>query len=69
MKDGKLIRPAQIGAPKYGYGIQFNEIVILSPEQFEERPFDRIVPNWKKGLRATHTYNAAGGFSVVDGQR
>ena len=66
--DGKLLRPAQIGAPKYGYGIRFQEIVKLTPEEYEERPFDDILPDWKEGLLATHTFNFVDGFSVVDGQ-
>lgn len=65
----KLIRPAQIGAPVYGYGIRFYEIVKLSPTEFEEKPLSEILPFWKKGLRATHTFNSVDGFTVVDAQQ
>jgi hypothetical protein len=31
--QGKIIRPAQVGAPKYGYGVRFNQIVKLTPSE------------------------------------
>jgi hypothetical protein len=66
--EGRLIRPAQIGAPKYGYGIQFYEVLKLTPTDFEERELDSILPHWKPGLRATHTFNFAEGLTLVDTQ-
>lgn len=66
--NGKLIRPSQIGAPKYGYGIQFNEVVILSPTEFKEITTEKILPFWEKDLVATHTFNSTGGFSIMDAQ-
>jgi len=66
--DGKLIRPSQIGAPKYGYGIQFNEIISLTPTEFKETKVEKILPNWERNLVATHTFNSIGGFSVLDAQ-
>jgi len=65
---GKLVRPSQIGAPKYGYGIQFNEIITLSPTEFEEIRLEQILPFWEKNLLATHTFNSVGGFTVLDSQ-
>lgn len=67
-RDGKLIRPGQLGAPKYGYGIRFHEITKLSPTEFEEKAFDDILPEWKEDLLATHTFNFVDGFSVIDVQ-
>lgn len=66
--NGKLIRPSQIGAPKYGYGIQFNEIISLTPTEFKETKVEKILPNWERNLVATHTFNSIGGFSVLDAQ-
>ncbi len=66
--EGKLVRPSQIGAPKYGYGIQFNEIITLSPTEFEEIRLEQILPNWDKNLVATHTFNTVEGFTVIDSQ-
>jgi len=67
-QDGKWIRPSQIGAPKYGYGIRFHEIVKLTPTEFEERTLHDILPVWRRGLVATHTFNANDGFIVIDVQ-
>jgi hypothetical protein len=63
-----IIRPSQIGAPKYGYGIRFHEITKLSPTQFEERLLEDILPDWTEDLLATHTFNFVDGFSVIDAQ-
>ena len=65
---GKLIRPAQVGAPNYGHGIRFYEITAISPEIFEEELIHEILPKWKTGLSGTHTFNFADRFSVVDVQ-
>ncbi len=68
-RDGKLIRPGQLGAPKYGYGIRFHEITKLSPTEFEENAIADILPEWQEDLLATHTFNFVDGFSVVDVQQ
>lgn len=68
LHEDRLIRPSQIGAPKYGYGIQFNEIGVLTPNEFSEKKIDYILPNWKNGLVATHTFNSAGGLTLIDAQ-
>lgn len=67
-QDGKLIRPAQIGAPQYGYGIQFNEITKLSPVTYSEREIDSISPKFRNGIIATHTFNFDTNFAVIDAQ-
>ena len=67
-KGGRLIRPAQIGAPHYGSGIVFMEIKILTPNQYVEEFRNRILPNWDDGIRAVHTFNEAGDITVVDAQ-
>ncbi len=64
----RWIRPGQIGAPKYGYGIQFNEIIKLSETEYEEIPVDSILPIFSDGLTAVHTINFEKGFSVIDSQ-
>ncbi|MBZ9631485.1 hypothetical protein LB465_11905 [Salegentibacter sp. LM13S] len=70
LKDNdKLLRPTQIGAPKYGYGIQLNEIKKLSPTEFIEEKRTEILPKWEKDLKAAHTFNFVEGFSVLDAQK
>jgi hypothetical protein len=68
-QEGKRIRPSQIGAPRYGYGIRLQEILKLTPTEFEERPLHDILPDCDTTGKATHTLNFADGFYVVDGQR
>ena len=67
-RDGEIYRPTQIGAPKYGYGIQINQITELSPEKFSEKKVEEILPKWQNDLLATHTINFEDGISVIDAQ-
>lgn len=67
-KNGKIYRASQIGAPKYGYGTQLNEIVHLSPTEFSERKIEEILPKWNYKLLATHTFNFLDGFTIIDAQ-
>ena len=67
-KNGKIYRASQIGAPKYGYGIQLNEIEVLSPSEFSETKVEEILPKWKNKLLATHTFNFVDGFTIIDAQ-
>ncbi len=66
--EDKLIRPGQIGAPNYGYGVQFHEIIKLSKTEYVERPVDVLVPKWTDHIKAVHTVNFEKGFSVIDKQ-
>ena len=69
LRDGKLLRAAQIGTPWYGYAIQLREIVTLTEDAWEEREAGIIRPDWARGLAGTHTYNADGEVAVIDGLR
>ena len=68
-KNGKTFRPAQLGAPKYGYAIQIYEILQLDEVTYKEQLVDTILPNWSKENLATHTYNQANGWQFIDKQR
>lgn len=65
---GRLIRPSQDARWRYGYAFGLNEIVTLTPEDYEERPLLTVEPDWSPGLRGCHTYNRAGAIEVTDGQ-
>ncbi len=65
--NGQLIRPAQDCGPLYGYAINFNKILQLDPETYEEESIGRILPSWDESLLGTHTINRAKGLTVVDG--
>ncbi|HEU4665508.1 MAG TPA: hypothetical protein VFS55_15875 [Dokdonella sp.] len=67
--EGRLIRPAQDCSVDYGYAVVFNEVVVLDPLRYEERPLGRIEPDWLPGLRGCHTYTRGAGLEIVDGKR
>ena len=66
-RHGNWIRPSQDSAGRYGSAVVFNEILRLSTTEYEERPVDRILPDWHKGLKGMHTYNANDRFEAIDG--
>lgn len=66
-RNGKLFRPSQDCSRHYGFSLSLNEIVVLNPERYEEKPAVTVPPNWAPGLVATHTYSCAGGLEVIDG--
>jgi hypothetical protein len=67
--NGRLLRPTQNCAIRYGYGITINEITRLTTTEFEERPVSYIGPDWRRGLLGTHTINSLNGLDVIDGLR
>jgi hypothetical protein len=68
-RQGALFRPVQDCALGYGHAIAFNEILRLSPSEYEERPAGGLPPTWAPGLAGTHTFNFDSAFEVVDGLR
>jgi hypothetical protein len=65
---GHWFRPAQDCSVRYGYAISVNRILKLSPSEYAETEVSRINPDWTPGLVGTHTLNAAGRLTVIDGQ-
>ncbi|MFD0737897.1 hypothetical protein ACFQZQ_01150 [Lysobacter koreensis] len=65
-RDGRLVRPAQDCAPRYGAAVVFNEVLELSPTHYRERPLGRLDTRWTSGLDGCHTYNEAAGVEVLD---
>lgn len=68
-RDGRLFRPTQDCSRRYGYGITVNEVLRLTPSEFEEQKVDWIGPFWGRGLLGTHTLNASDMIEVIDGIR
>lgn len=66
---GRHYRPAQDCAMRYGHAMVVHEIVRLTPTEYVERAATRIEPRWAPGLLATHTLNADGRLTAIDGQR
>lgn len=67
-ENNKIYRPAQVGAPKYGYGMFFFEILELSKTEYKEVFVSEIIPMWKNEILATHTFNTFEGFTAIDAQ-
>jgi hypothetical protein len=68
-RNGRLYRPTQDCSVRYGYAIQVNEVIRISPTEFEERTVNRIPPAWSSGLLGTHTWNESSRLQVLDGNR
>lgn len=70
MHMGKLYRPAQDCSVVYGGRVIINEVVTLSPEDFEEREVAVVEPDkngpYPDGL---HTLSALGNMTLVDSKR
>jgi hypothetical protein len=68
-RGGEWYRPAQDCSVRYGYGMSINRITRLTPTEYEEVVVEHVAPDWTRNLIGTHTLNAAGRLSVVDGIR
>ena len=64
--NGDLYRPAQDSSRRYGYGMRINRIVRLTPAEFVEEEISRVLPQWRKDLRGTHTLNICNDLTVID---
>jgi hypothetical protein len=67
--NGRMYRPAQDCSRRYGHSIVMNEVKHIDPETFVETEVSRITPGWTSNLLATHTINADGTLTVIDGLR
>lgn len=65
-ENGKLIRPSQDCARKYGFGFNLNEIEVLSETEYREKRILNIRPNWDTKLTRTHSFNHSKDMTVID---
>jgi hypothetical protein len=65
---GRLLRPAQDCAGRYGAAIAINEITEWTHDRYSERTITRITPDWRPHLLATHTINTVGDLTIIDGE-
>lgn len=68
--NGKLIRPAQICTPDYGYGLKFMEISLVD-NIYEEQPIGAVCPEelefeFSKPVIGIHTYGIGQQYEVID---
>jgi hypothetical protein len=61
----RLIRPGQLGAPRYGAGVRFFEIT-LTTESYTETEVGEIEPRWASDVFGFHTINHEGQLTVGD---
>src|SRR5262249_24514065 len=64
--NGDLYRPAQDSSERYGYAMTINRVVRLTPDDFVEEEVSKVLPQWRKDLRGTHTLNICEDLTVID---
>lgn len=62
---GRLFRPSQDCAGRYGRSFTLNEMTRLTPDAYEERPGVTVEP--PPGFVGTHTYAKLGTIEMIDG--
>ena len=67
--QGRLLRPAQVSVPRYGYGLAIKEILELTPEHFRERRLWHATGQACGGWYAMHHLDWHQGLMVMDAQR
>jgi hypothetical protein len=66
----RLIRPSQDCTGRYGARTVFNEVEVLSPDEYRERPLGFLGPAWAGGPNlAAHSYTFDGAWEATDGLR
>ena len=64
---GELYRPAQCCVPLYGSALSINKVERINAGEFIEQEVAHFTADWRPGLLGLHTFNRAGGLSVIDG--
>jgi hypothetical protein len=62
----RLIRPAQDSGKRYGHQISLQEIKILSMADYQEESWNKISPDFERGILGTHTLNFSKNYMVLD---
>lgn len=65
-RDGKLYRPTQDCAVRYGHSLVLNEVDRLDPGTFREHDVHRIMPGWQPDVVGVHTVNQHGDLYLID---
>ncbi len=66
IQDGKICRPSQNCAGRYGIGFNINHITRLTENEYEESLISEVKPLWDGKLRGTHTLNFDRDFTIID---
>lgn len=67
--QGRLLRPAQVSVPRYGYGLAIKEVLELTPEHFRERRIWCATGQASGDWYAMHHLDWHQGLMVMDAQR
>lgn len=67
--NGKLIRPSQDCSYRYGYGLVFNEITMLSETRYEEKRVSMVRPTWEDNVKGIHSYSKADRIVLLDAMK
>lgn len=69
-KNGQLVRPAQDSSRTYGGQVALNQIIKLTPAEFEEIPVGLVKP-LSKSLYSSglHTFSGVENYTIIDGKR
>ena len=65
-KDGRIYRPSQNSSFRYGYALNFSEILELTKTTYKERVVECLEPDWDPSILGLHTFSASGELTVVD---
>ncbi len=65
----KLIRPSQDSLKRYGGHVNFNQIIKLSPTEYQEQHLESMLPNWSSDDDGCHTIDVQENIVVVDAIR
>ncbi len=69
VKYEKMYRPSQDCSKNYGWGININEILLLSETEYLEKKVVELRPGWEKDVIGVHTYASVESLTVVDAVR
>ncbi len=66
VEGDRLLRPSQDSSGRYGRALNFNEVVTLTTDRYEERPVGHLEPDWDPEYVAVHSFSRAGGSTFMD---
>jgi len=66
LQEGKIYRPSQVCAGRYGNSFDINHILSLSETDYSEVNIIKVKPDWDNSLKGAHTYNFDNGFTIID---
>lgn len=65
-ENGRLYRPSQYGAYRYGYGVNMSCIEELTPTTYRESAKWRMIPRKGKGWSGCHSFAHLGNLTIID---